>query len=91
MNDWTRDKKQMQDRLRRIEGQVRGVIGLVESEPEDCERVVQQFAAVRKAMDRAFFDLMACVTKRELDALGLHSAKAVARIDKVTALLARYG
>jgi len=91
MNDWTQDKKRMLDRLRRIEGQVRGVIALVEAEPEDCERVVQQFAAVRKAMDHAFFDLMACVTKRELAAAGLNNAKAAARLDKVTTLLTRYG
>lgn len=90
MSDWMQDKKQMLDRLRRIEGQVRGVAAMVEAEG-DCEPVVQQFAAVRKAMDRAFFDLMACVTKRELDAIGLNTPKAVARLDKVTALLARYG
>jgi CsoR family transcriptional regulator, copper-sensing transcriptional repressor len=91
MNNWTHDKKQVLDRLKRIEGQVRGVIGLIESETDDCERVVQQFAAVRKAMDRAFFDLMACVTKRELEAAGFNPAKAAGRLDKVTALLSRYG
>ncbi len=80
----------MLDRLRRIEGQVRGIIGMIEAEGE-CEPVVQQFAAARKAMDRAFFDLMACVTKRELAELGIDDAKAESRIDAVTALLAKYG
>lgn len=90
MNDAMAAKKQLLDRLKRIEGQVRGVTAMVEAEG-DCEPVVQQFAAVRKAMDRAFFDLMACVTQRELDELGLGNAKTKARLDKVTALLARYG
>ncbi len=90
MSDWQQDKKKMLDRLRRIEGQVRGVIGMIEQE-DDCERVVQQFAATRKAMDRAFFELMSCVTKRELAELGIKHAKAHARLDAVTALLSRYG
>jgi len=90
MSDWQQDKKKMLNRLRRIEGQVRGVIGMIEDEGE-CEPVVQQFAAVRKAMDRAFFDLLACVTKRELTELGIQHPKAETRIDAVTALLARYG
>lgn len=90
MSDWQHNKQQMLNRLCRIEGQVRGVMGLIENEDE-CEAVVQQFAAVRKAMDRAFFDLMACVTQRELDELGLRNAKTRSRLDKVTALLARYG
>ena len=90
MSDWQQDKKKMLNRLRRIEGQVRGVIGMIEKE-EDCEPVVQQFAAVRKAMDRAFFDLMSCVTKRELAELGIKHPQAQARLDAVTALLARYG
>lgn len=90
MSDWQQDKKKMLDRLRRIEGQVRGIIGMIEAEG-DCEPVVQQFAAARKAMDRAFFDLMACVTKRELAELGIDDAQAESRIDAVTALLAKYG
>jgi len=88
--DWQQDKKKMLDRLRRIEGQIRGVTGMIEKE-EECEAVVQQFAAVRKAMDRAFFDLMSCVTKRELAELGIVDAKAQGRLDAITALLVRYG
>ncbi len=90
MHDWQQDKKKMLDRLRRVEGQIRGVMAMIEKEDE-CEHVVQQFAAARKAMDRAFFDLLSCVTKRELAELGLRHPKTVARLDKVTSLLARYG
>lgn len=38
-------------RLRRVEGQVRGVIRMVEEE-KDCEEVLTQVAAARSAMDR---------------------------------------
>ncbi|HEY1076461.1 MAG TPA: metal-sensing transcriptional repressor [Fontimonas sp.] len=90
MADWDQDKQLILNRLKRAEGQIRAIQAMIEQE-DDCERVVQQFAAVRKAMDRAFFDLMACVTKRELAGAGALSAKAAAGLGKVTALLARYG
>lgn len=47
------------NRLKRIEGQVRGLIDMVES-GRGCEDVAQQMAAARKAMDRAFYRMMAC-------------------------------
>ncbi|HZD75271.1 MAG TPA: metal-sensitive transcriptional regulator [Actinomycetota bacterium] len=46
-------------RLRRAEGQLRGVIGMLE-EGRDCADVVTQLAAVSRALDRAGFKLIAC-------------------------------
>lgn len=46
-------------RLKRVEGQLRGVQRMIES-GEDCEAVAQQLAAGRKALDKAFFELLAC-------------------------------
>ncbi len=56
-------------RLRRAEGQIRGVIGMLEN-GRDCADVVTQLAAVSRALDRAGFKLIAsglqqCVTERE--------------------------
>ena len=45
-------------RLRRAEGQLRGVIGMLE-EGRDCADVVTQLAAVSRALDRAGFKLVA--------------------------------
>ena len=45
-------------RLRRAEGQLRGVIGMLE-EGRDCADVVTQLAAVSRALDRAGFKLIA--------------------------------
>lgn len=44
--------KQVQNRLRRIEGQLKGVLRMVENK-EDCRDVVTQLSAVRSAVDRA--------------------------------------
>jgi DNA-binding FrmR family transcriptional regulator len=42
----------VKNRLKRIEGQVRGVIKMMEEEKQ-CQDVVMQLAAVRNALDRA--------------------------------------
>ena len=46
-------------RLKRVEGQLRGIQRMIES-GEDCEPIAQQLAASRKALDKAFFELLAC-------------------------------
>jgi DNA-binding FrmR family transcriptional regulator len=53
-------KKDLLNRLARIEGQLRGVQKLVAlaAEPSDCDAVAQQMAAARKALDRAFVQLL---------------------------------
>lgn len=53
-------KKDLLNRLARVEGQLRGVqrlIGLVDV-PNDIDAVAQQMAAARKALDRAFVQLL---------------------------------
>ncbi|MBL0385616.1 metal-sensitive transcriptional regulator [Tumebacillus sp. ITR2] len=42
----------IKNRLRRIEGQVRGVLSMMEQE-KDCRDVVTQLTAIRSAIDRA--------------------------------------
>ncbi|MDP4162534.1 MAG: metal-sensitive transcriptional regulator [Bacillota bacterium] len=44
--------QEMKNRLKRIEGQVRGVIRMMEEE-KHCKDVVTQLSAVRSAVDRA--------------------------------------
>ena len=45
-------------RLRRAEGQIRGVIAMIE-DGRDCADVVTQLAAVSRALDRAGFKVIA--------------------------------
>ena len=44
-------------RLRRIEGQVRGIIRMIEGN-RDCAEIVTQLAAASRALDRAGFRLL---------------------------------
>lgn len=46
-------------RLKRVEGQLRGIQGMIEA-GADCETVAQQFSAARKALDKAFYEMLAC-------------------------------
>ncbi|MFD4377220.1 metal-sensitive transcriptional regulator [Streptomyces sp. NPDC058486] len=46
------------NRLRRAQGQLAGVIAMVES-GRDCKEVVTQLAAVSRALDRAGFKIVA--------------------------------
>lgn len=58
-------QKRMMNRLSRIEGQVRGVKKLIE-QSNDCEKVMQQMSAVRRAMDKAFYEVLACAIEQEV-------------------------
>ncbi|MEU8542553.1 metal-sensitive transcriptional regulator [Streptomyces sp. NPDC048717] len=60
------DLKAVLNRLRRAQGQISGVIKMIE-EGRDCEDVVTQLSAASRALDRAGFAIIAtglqqCVT-----------------------------
>ncbi|WP_174730535.1 metal-sensitive transcriptional regulator [Mesobacillus harenae] len=60
---------EMKNRLKRLEGQVRGVIRMMEEE-KNCKDVVTQLSAVRSAVDRAIGfivakNLEACIRAAE--------------------------
>ena len=54
-----RNVAEILNRLRRAQGQLGGVIAMVE-QGRECKDVVIQLAAVSKALDRAGFKLVAC-------------------------------
>jgi CsoR family transcriptional regulator, copper-sensing transcriptional repressor len=56
-------KRALMARLARVEGQLRGVQRLVDLEA-DCEEVSQQLSAARKALDKAFFNLIGCMIEQ---------------------------
>ena len=53
------------NRLRRAQGQLAGVIAMVES-GRDCTEVVTQLAAVSRALDRAGFKIVASGMRQRL-------------------------
>ncbi len=82
-------KRSMIARLRRIEGQIRGIQGMIESDTS-CEAVAQQVAAARRALDRAFYELLACTMEVEIEsAPDTRAAKAAGA--HVAKILAKYG
>lgn len=59
MQDSHDGRKKVATRLARIEGQLRGIKSLVES-GANCEEVAMQMTAARRALDRAFYEMLAC-------------------------------
>ena len=55
------------NRLRRAEGQIRGVQRMIE-EGESCLKIGQQFSAVRKALDSTYLRMTMCFMEQELQA-----------------------
>lgn len=54
-------------RLRRAEGQLRGIQRMVE-EGKSCQEVAQQFSAVRKALEATYVRMTMCLLEQELAA-----------------------
>ena len=80
-------KKAMDARLARIEGQVRAVRRMIEGD-EPCEAIAQQLAAARKALDRAFYEMVSCIIRNEPAGGGSQARSEHA--GKVADLLARF-
>jgi DNA-binding FrmR family transcriptional regulator len=55
------------NRLRRAEGQIRGIQRMIE-EGENCMKIGQQFSAVRKALDSTYLRMTVCFLEQELEA-----------------------
>jgi CsoR family transcriptional regulator, copper-sensing transcriptional repressor len=56
-------KKAIRTRLARVEGQLRGLQSMIDDEV-DCEKIAQQLSAARKALDKAFFAMVACMIEQ---------------------------
>jgi DNA-binding FrmR family transcriptional regulator len=56
------------NRLRRAEGQIRGIQRMVEK-GEDCQSIGQQFSAARKALDSTYLRMTVCFAEQEIVSL----------------------
>lgn len=88
--EWEESRQALIRRLKRIEGQLRGIQTMIEQDAE-CEVVAQQMTASRKALDRTFYHLLSCVMQRDLHCVHLDDADAKQRLDYATQLLSKYG
>jgi DNA-binding FrmR family transcriptional regulator len=64
----------MQMRLRRIEGQVRGIIGMLE-DGKPCEEVVTQILAARAGMDRVATEVLKCYVSEAMSKESVQEAR----------------
>ena len=85
-------KKDLLNRLARVEGQLRGIQKLIvmASHPSDCDAVAQQMAAARKALDRSFIQfLTSSILTQSANADDRDQAQAAAA--RLAAMLDKFG
>lgn len=75
------------NRLRRAQGQLGGVLRMIE-EGRECEDIVAQLAAVSRALDRAGFAVIATGLKQCLQASGGQETIDTAALEKMFLSLA---
>jgi DNA-binding FrmR family transcriptional regulator len=73
-------------RLKRVEGQLRGIQRLIEDEAE-CASIVQQLSAARRALDKTHHSLLGCMLEAGLRERGLGRSD----VQPVVDILARFG
>jgi DNA-binding FrmR family transcriptional regulator len=82
-------RRSMIHRLRRVEGQLRGIQNMIEQNA-DCETVAQQVSAARRALDRAFYEIIACAMESEIETSpDLLTARTAGR--HIARILSKYG
>ena len=85
-------KKDLLNRLARVEGQLRGIQKLIvmAAGPADCDAVAQQMAAARKALDRSFIQfLTSSILTQSANADDRAQAQAAAA--RLAAMLDKFG
>ena len=83
-----RHKRDLVLRLKRVEGQLRGIQAMID-EGRDCERVTQQLSAARRALDKVFFQVLACAIQASPP--GAKAQAAEQRLSQAAELLAKFG
>lgn len=90
LSDYRADhQKDVVNRLRRIEGQVRGLVEMIQT-GRSCEEVATQMSAARKAMDKTFYRMMAC-SVMEAVYESKTDAETLIEVERSTRILERFG
>ena len=80
------DKKTLILRLKRVEGQLRGVQRLIDDDAP-CESVAQQLSAARRALDKVHYAMLGCLIGAQLTEEGATASDTKSLVD----MLSRYG
>ncbi len=82
-------RRRIVTRLARIEGQIRGIQSMiVDNRP--CEQVALQLTAARRALDKAFYEMIACSLVANVDA-SADMEDVRESTQKMAKLLAKFG
>ncbi len=84
-----KDKADLILRLKRAEGQIRGIQNMIETDVE-CEKIAQQMSACRKALDRAFHRMIACMIQQQLAGAKQFDHAAQERLQHMTDILTKF-
>ena len=76
-------------RLKRVEGQLRGVQSMIEA-GQDCEDIALQMSAARKALDKAFFEMLACALTHPQFS-GAKGENPDKRVQRVARVMTKFG
>lgn len=57
-------QKKLIRRLSIVEGQIRGIKTIIEE--NNCEKAAQQMLAARRALDKAFSEMLSCMVEEKL-------------------------
>jgi DNA-binding FrmR family transcriptional regulator len=83
-------KKELIHRLRRVEGQLRGIQAMIEK-GSDCEAITQQLSASRRALDKAFYHVLSCAIQAGAEPAGTAKTSVDKRLEHAAELLAKFG
>lgn len=82
-------RKKVATRLARVEGQIRGIRSMIETDT-DCEQITIQMSAARRALEKAFYEMLTCGLMARMDdeasTEGLRQS-----IDELSRMLVKYG
>ena len=76
-------------RLRRIDGQVRGLVDMIQG-GRSCEEVALQMSAARKAMDKTFYRMMTCSLMEAVNNTET-SSQTIADVERAAGILEKFG
>jgi DNA-binding FrmR family transcriptional regulator len=79
----------MLKRLARVEGQIRGVQRLIK-EDADCEKVAQQMTAARRALEKAYHEMVGCLIEDEIFEQKANATSTAAAMTNIRSIINKY-
>lgn len=74
----------MLNRLARVEGQIRGLQAMIRR-GDECEDIAVQFSAARKALDKAYRELLACLLEEAFEGKDQNAAETLKSVRDIFA------